>query len=265
MPEVRRESAGRGSGSFAATFLCGSRGHELFVFFLCGFTGGLRGRGHGFRELVRHRLWRWRGNRLDLYAGNPAAILFHHGEAETVGFKAFAAAGDESEPAQHEAAHGFVRGVIGERDIVLRLEVADFYARVEDNSAVRKCERALDHVEFVVNFADHLLEDVFQSDEAENAAEFVDNHGEARAARAELDETFAGGLGLGDDQDVADNASNVKVLAGRGIAGVDAIDEDPDNVFDVHETEDVIERTVVDRQARALGRGEHAHRVFERG
>ena len=54
-----------------------------------------------------------------------------------------------------------------------------------------------------MNFADHLLEDVFESDYAENAAEFIDDHGDSGAAGAEFDEEFAGELGFRDDQHFA--------------------------------------------------------------
>ena len=88
--------------------------------------------------------------------------------------------------------------------------------------AVGKRERTLDDVELVVNFADHLLEDVFERGEAEDAAEFVDNHGEARAASAEFEQKFAGALRFGDDEHVAQHCAQMKsggrltLFGGRG-------------------------------------------------
>jgi hypothetical protein len=63
-----------------------------------------------------------------------------------------------------------------------------------------------------VNFADHLLQDVFQCDQAKDTAEFVHNHGQTRPARAEFDQKLACGLGLRNDEHVAEDASQVKLL-----------------------------------------------------
>ena len=93
-------------------------------------------------------------------------IHFHYREAIAVGFETFSAARDKSQAGQHETTDRFVGGIFGEHDVVTRGELADFDGGVEDHAAVGKSERALDYVEFVVNFADHLLEDVFERGEA---------------------------------------------------------------------------------------------------
>ena len=126
-------------------------------------------------------------------------VHFHHGEAIAIGFEAFAATGDEAQASEDESADRFVRRIFRKHDVVARGKFADFYGGVEDHPAVGQGERALNDIEFIVNFADHLLEDVFQSGEAEDAAEFVHNHCKASAAGAEFQEEFADGLGLGDD------------------------------------------------------------------
>ena len=66
-----------------------------------------------------------------------------------------------------------------------------------------RTERPLDDVELVVNLADHLFENVLERDQAENAAEFVDDHGEADAARAKFKKQLAGRLRFRHDQDLA--------------------------------------------------------------
>src|SRR5271155_1000398 len=193
-------------------------------------------------------------------------VHFHYGEAIAIGFEAFAAAGDKAQAREDETADRFVGGIFGEDDVIARGEFADFDGGVEDHAAVGKGERALDNVEFVVNFADHLLEDVFESGEAEDAAEFVHDHGQAGAAGAKFQEQFADGLGFGDDERIAQDGAQIKFrewLMIFGAAG--AIEQDPDHVFYMDEAEDVIERAFVDGDARALGGGEHGHGVFESG
>ena len=193
-------------------------------------------------------------------------VHFHYGEAIAIGFEAFAAAGNESEAGEDESADRFVGGIFGKHDVVARGEFADFDGGVEDHAAVGEGERALDDVEFIVNFADHLLEDVFERGQAEDAAEFVHDHGEAGAAGAKFQEQFADGLGFGNDERVAQDGAQIEFgerLMIFGAAG--AIEQDPDHVLDVDEAEDVIERAFVDGNARALRGGEHGHGVFESG
>src|ERR1700733_6076414 len=193
-------------------------------------------------------------------------VHFHYGEAIAIGLKAFAASGDKAQAREDETADRFVGGIFGEDDVVARGEFADFDGGIEDHAAVGKGQRAFDDVEFIVNFADHLLEDVFEGGEAEDAAEFVYDHGEAGAAGAEFEEELADGLGLRDDQRVAENGAQIKFGERLMIFGAArAIEEDPDHVFDVDEAEDVVERAFVHGDARALGGGEHGHGVFESG
>src|SRR5277367_4466246 len=227
----------------------------------------------GWREFCR--VWRRfprgrrddrRGQRFYFQARDAAVVHFHHGEAVAIGFETFSAAGNESEASEHKAADGFVRGILGKDDVVTRGELADFYGGVEDHASVGESERAFDYVEFVVNFTDHLLEDVFERGEAENAAEFVHDHGEAGAAGAEFEEEFADGLGFGNDESVAQDGAQIEVGERLAIFGAArAIEEDPDHVFYVDETEDVVERAFVHGNARALRGGEHGHGVFESG
>ena len=218
------------------------------------------------RGLVRGRRDNRGRQRFDFQARDAAMVHFHYGEAIAIGFKTFAATGNKSEAGEDESADRFVGGIFGKDDVVARGQFADFDGGVEDHAAVGKSERALDDVEFIVNFADHLLEDIFESGEAEDAAEFVHDHGEAGAAGAEFQEEFADGLGFGDDERVAENGAQIEFgerLVIFSAAG--AIEEDPDHVFYVDEAEDVIERAFVHGDARALGGGEHGHGVFESG
>src|SRR5271156_1044902 len=193
-------------------------------------------------------------------------VHFHYGEAIAIGFEAFAAAGDKAQTGEDETADRFVGGIFGEDDVIARGEFADFDGGVEDHAAVGKGERALDDVEFVVNFANHLLEDVFECGEAEDAAEFVRDHGQAGGAGAKFEEEFADGLGFGNDERVAQDGAQIKFGERLMIFGAArAIEEDPDHVFYMDEAEDVVERAFVHGNAGALRGGEHGHGVFESG
>src|SRR5580698_5196103 len=193
-------------------------------------------------------------------------IHLHYRETITIGFETFAAAGNEAEASEHETADRLVGRIFRKHDVVTRGQLADFNGGVEDHAAVGKGERALDDVEFVVNFADHLLEDVFERGQAKDASEFVNDHGQAGAAGAEFEQEFADGLGFWDDERVAQDGAQIEFgerLMIFGAAG--AIKEDPDHVFYVDEAEDVVERAFIHGDARALGGGEHGHGVFESG
>src|SRR5713101_793782 len=151
----------------------------------CGFDG-LRfvARRGGLRGAIVGR-----GTRaLDFYAGDALAVHLDYGEAIVAVLEAFSAAGDEAELIENEAADGGVGGIFREADVVLGVEVADVEGGVENDGAVGESEGALDDVEFVVNFADDLLEDVFEGHEAEDAAEFVDDDGQADVMGAQLEE-----------------------------------------------------------------------------
>jgi hypothetical protein len=113
-----------------------------------------------------------------------------------------------------------------------------------------------------VNFPNHLLEDVFESDQPEDAPVFVDDHRQARMARSKFHQKIAGRFRLGDNQHVADHGAKVEIRNGDRLA-VRAVHQNPDHVLDVHKAENVVQRAFINREARALGGGEHAHRFFQ--
>src|SRR6185437_4015106 len=137
---------------------------------------------------------------------------------------------------------------------------------VENNAAVGKNERLFDDVEFVVNFAHHLLEDVLERHKVQDAAEFIHDHGEPGAARTKFEQQFAGGLCFRNDQRVADQMPQMEIGGGRTPVGaMRPFQQQPDHILDVNKTEYVIERAFVDGQARTLGGGEHAHHFLNAG
>jgi len=203
---------------------------------------------------------------LDFDAGNAAAVHLDNGEAVTFKVEALAAAGDEAELGEDKAADGGVGGIVGELDVVLRGEIANVERGIENHGAVGEGLGVFDDVELVVNFADHLLDDVFNRNEAEDAAEFVHDHGQTDATRAKLEEELASEFAFGDDEDVAKNAAKAEVGRGEALFGAAlAVEENPKHVLDMNEAEDVIERAFVGRDAGTLRGSEDTHHFFERG
>lgn len=147
---------------------------------------------------------------LDFHARDPAAFHFHNGETIAVVLKYFTAAGKKTQVGKDEAGERFVSRVFEQLDVELAFEVPDIQRSVENHGAVGEVQRMLDDVELVVNFANHLLEDVLESDQAEDGAEFVDSHGEAGASRAKFKQKLDGGFRLGNDEDAAKNVAKVK-------------------------------------------------------
>src|SRR5271154_1323191 len=113
-------------------------------------------------------------------------IHLHHGETKAIRLETFATPWNESQAVKDEAANRFVRWIFRDHDIVASFEFANFYSGVEYHSPVGQIQRAFYHVEFVVNFPHHLLQDIFERRKPEDTAEFVDNHRQARATRAKF-------------------------------------------------------------------------------
>src|SRR5260221_1909341 len=118
----------------------------------------------------------------DFNAGNALAFHIGNSEAQIAEDKAFAAGGNESKLIENEAADRGVRGIFGNGDAVLSVEVANIQSSVEDHRTVGESEWFFHDVEFIVNFSDYLFEYVFESDESKKAAEFINDDREAGVA-----------------------------------------------------------------------------------
>jgi|SRR6516225_5873358 len=156
------------------------------------------------------RLAAGRARPLNFDARDPAAIHFDDRETKAAVFETFTATRDEAELVHHKASDGRVGGVFGEGDVVLSVEVADAECRIEHDGAVSEGQGFFDDVELVVNLTDKLLEKIFRGNETENAAELVDDHGDAHTASAQFAEQFARRLGFGNDQNLAQDAAEIK-------------------------------------------------------
>src|SRR5206468_10552781 len=149
-------------------------------------------------------------------ARHAAAVHFDDGETEIFVIETLATLWNETKMVEHEAADGGVSGIFRQGDVVLGIEVAHVERGVKDDGTIREGERTLDDVKLVMNLADQLLQDIFQGDEAEDAAELVDDHGHADVAGAQFQEKFAGGLGLWNDEHFANDATQIERLRGDG-------------------------------------------------
>src|SRR5438105_3779991 len=117
-----------------------------------------------------------------------------------------------------------------------------------------------------MNFADNLFEYVFESNQAEQAAELINDNGHAGMASAKLFEQFAGGFGFWNDEHFAQNAAQIEWRR-RQIFGNQAFTtlQNPEHILDMNEAENVIESSAKNRNARALRGGERAQHFIESG
>src|SRR4029077_12163986 len=140
------------------------------------------------RRSIAGSIARRRTDALNLYASDSFAVHLDHAKAIVAILKAFASARNETQLIEDETAHSGIGGILGKRDVVLGVQVANVQSGVENDRAIRESKWALDDIELVVNFANDLLENVFQGDQAENAAEFVHHDGQADVVGAQLDQ-----------------------------------------------------------------------------
>src|SRR5271154_3269420 len=87
-------------------------------------------------------------------------------------------------------------------------EIAKGGAAFEGHRSGGAEQRGFADVELVFELADDLLEDVFGGDEANRAAELVDDDGDVATALLKLLKKLDGELGLGDDGDLAHDTAN---------------------------------------------------------
>ena len=206
---------------------------------------------------------------LNLDARHAPAVHFHHGEAISFEVKTFSTAGNESELRENESSRGGVGRIFRQQDVVLRFEIAEAERCVENHGRVRALpddERLLHHIEFIVNFADQLFQDVLQRDQSQDGAEFVHDHRHPTVARAQLEQQFVRGFALRHDDDFVQHPPQVEL--GRRPAFLGAalpVEQYPHDILDVNVSEHVVARAFKHRQPRALRGDEHAHDIVERG
>ena len=109
---------------------------------------------------------------LDFDARHAPAIHFHDGKAVSAEIKTFSAARNESELREHETSQRGIGGIFRQSDVVLRFEIAKTQRGVKNHGRIRALaddQRLLHHIILIMNFADELLQNIFESNQSENA------------------------------------------------------------------------------------------------
>src|SRR5260370_35810327 len=101
---------------------CGANGLR----FVCGRRGSLGG-----------TIGRRRTGALNFYAGDALAVHLDDTKAKVAILKTLASARNETELIEDEAAHRCVGGILGKRDVVLGIEIADIQSSGDNDNAVR--------------------------------------------------------------------------------------------------------------------------------
>src|SRR3984893_11065713 len=141
-----------------------------------------------------------RVNTLDLNACHTLAVHFRNSKTPAAVFESLASFGNKSQLRQNESSYRGISWVFRQRNVVLRVQIAHIQRGIENNRAIRQCQRLLDYVKFVMNLTHHLFENVLQGNQSKNAAKFVYDHGHPDMACTKLGEQFAGRFGLRHDQ-----------------------------------------------------------------
>ena len=180
---------------------------------------------------------------LDLELPDPRAVDLEHAEAEAVRAHLVADLRRTSELAEHEPGHR-VEVLLLERRVELLVEVVDRVRAVDANvRVVDALDRRVGQVELVLDVADDLLEQVLERDDPLHVAVLVDDDREVLLLAAEVGEEGREVLRLRDDVGRPDDRLE---LDGRDPEIVDRAEE----VADVEDPDDVVERAAVDRVAR---------------
>src|SRR5215469_17776218 len=104
-------------------------------------------------------------------------------------------------------------------------------------------DRLFYHIEFIVNFADELLEDVFERQQAQNRPEFIDDHGHPAMLPTEFEQQFAHRLALRHDGNFMKHVTHAELSSGPALFGAALpVEQDPDDVLNVNVAEDLIPR-----------------------
>ena len=123
--------------------------------------------------------------RRDADQGDLMALAAQDLEAHAVEAKCLSDIRNAPRRVQHQTGDG--RGmVVGQAPVHLSIEVADRILTIDDDRTVwLRSQTGARDVEFVGDVADDLFDDVFQGDDAEQAAVFIDDEREMFVTRAE--------------------------------------------------------------------------------
>ena len=142
------------------------------------------------------------GAGFDTNAADAVAGHFKDREASSTVFEGVSAAWDAAKSGEEESGEGFDAAFAGKAPVHLRFEVADVHAAVKDEAAGGGGEDFGGDVKLVFDFADELLDSVFDCDEADGGSELVDHDCDVAAARLEFVEEIEDGLGFRNYEDL---------------------------------------------------------------
>ncbi len=110
--------------------------------------------------------------------------------------------------ADDKSGEGFKALVARQVQIVLGFEIADVERGIEHQRGRIAVVGAGHDVELIFDFADQLLQHVFDADHAGGRAELIDHHGEMAAAVLELVQQIGQRLGFGNHQNVSHDVAD---------------------------------------------------------
>ena len=113
-------------------------------------------------------------------------------------------------------------------------------------------------VVLVLYFAENLLDQIFEGDDAIGAGIFVDHNRQMHPAAAHICQHIEGGAGLRHKQGLAHQAG--PVFGRRGIAG-----QPRENILHQHQANHLVQRFAIDGQARMAVFGKGSHHLQPRG
>src|ERR671919_1402119 len=183
---------------------------------------------------------------LDLEPLDARAVDLDHLEAEAVIGDLVASLGGSSELPEDEACNRVVV-LLWQLLLELLVEVVDRERAVDAQAPVLEpFQRLVREVVLVLDLADDLLEQVLERDDALEGPVLVDDEGHVLVRAPELGQHGGEVLRLGHDVAVAHKLLDLNVLDAPVVEG-------REEVADVEDADDVVERAPVDRVARVGG------------
>jgi len=131
---------------------------------------------------------------------------------------------------ENETTHGGVSRVFRQSDVVLRVEIAHVQCSVKDQSAIRESEGRSITSNFVVN-SPTICSRMSSMVTSRGCCRIIHTMSCLYATGAQLEKQFAGRLGLGDDEDFAQNARKSTAGARDSPRAGVAIEKDPQSLI----------------------------------
>src|ERR1017187_2183562 len=196
-------------------------------------------------------LCRW--HLFDAHAGDAIAIHLQNGEAPALVLDGRSGPRNLTQPEEEESGQGFETGIGRDLYAVLAIQVADASGSVQFHVIGLGAARFHLFVVLVFDPADNLFQHVFHGQHADDGAELIDDHGQVRAAGAELIKHLRSGLGFGHEHHRPQQAADAEGAAGTAAAdGAPPLLPDRQQILIVQQADDLLGRSLIHREARML-------------